>query len=45
MRKIEIYLQNIVFMYEEANKKNVFKKYKSLDYSPGNEVEEMLSVF
>jgi hypothetical protein len=35
-------LSNIVYLFEEATKKDLFKRYKSLDPSPRNEAEDML---
>jgi hypothetical protein len=45
MKKVTDYLDNIVSLYEECSKKDLFRRYKSLDSDTRTEAEEMLVNF
>jgi hypothetical protein len=45
LKKVANYLDNIVSLYEESSKKDLFRRYKSLDHNTKTEAEEMLVIF
>lgn len=44
MKKVINFLDNIVSLYEESSKKDLFRRYKSLDINTRTEAEEMLVI-